>query len=241
MVLLMIHSLISTSWRQARNVDNHTALLHIKACNSFCQSSADNTQRMLEFVLATIQQQLETVPNILDSFVEHGAASAYAFGAKRGGLDWLGDHRASLYAQAMGARANDDTLLAVFLQVPGLGMVKAGFACQLFAGRVGCLDTHNIAIYGLKSSALRFSKKALPDTQAKHRARYIELCNKLGGAVALWARWCDYKATLKPSNWSDAGTSVSLLHIECLQDNYKHNVRAFMTADGQAEFEREAA
>lgn len=194
---------------------------HIRDCNALAQSGPDGCRRMVSFVLATIQQQLETVPDILRSFDTEGYGSRFAFGAKAAGLNWLDSHGAQLYADAMAAKHDDVELLLVFLRVPGLGLVKAGFAAQLFACRVGCLDVHNIRMYGINPAVLRVSKKAKPETLRKHAERYVQLCYKLGGPVELWAAWCEYKASLAPKNWAD-GADVSLLHVECLARAYRY-------------------
>ncbi len=202
----------------------YQAVSHIKECNVYCQQSADNTERMLQFVLGTIQQQLETVPAILESFAIDGSNSKYAFGSKRHGLDYIATHKVALFELATKHKTSAENLLAVFLQVPGLGLVKAGFACQMFAGLVGCLDTHNITLYGVPLSSLRYNKKAHVKTQTKKIANYVALCESLGGCAWLWSRWCDYKASLIPHNWIDGGFSVSMLHIEALRNDYQHNL-----------------
>jgi hypothetical protein len=187
----------------------------ILACNQYVQACADNLRRALFFVLATIQQQLETVPVIVSDFDSLGAASRFAFGSKAKGIDYINANIATLYADAMAAKSDPVELLNVFLRVPGLGLVKGGFAAQIFANSVGCIDTHNITLYGIPLSALRYDNKLLDKTKAAKRARYVGLCDGLGGSASLWSRWCDYLAELRPNNWID-GAEVSRFHVEVI-------------------------
>lgn len=206
---------------------------HIRECNDMCQGGPEATARMLRFVLATIQQQLETVPGIMADFEELGEESRFAFGTKSAGLRYVREHAEELYFDALGAMDDDIELMRVFLRVPGLGLVKAGFACQLFAGRVGCLDVHNIKLYGLSRNDLRIAKGAKRETTILRRiTRYVELCRELGGAVKLWAAWCDYKAQVSPAgNWPDMGASVSLMHVEACRGEFYDTLPAFMVFD----------
>ena len=188
---------------------------HIAQCNQYSQSGPYELARTVAFVLATIQQRLETVPRILSDFESHGAESRHAFGSKAAGLRYIRNNQAELYAHAMLRKDQPHKLLRAFLQVPGLGMVKAGFACQLFAGTVGCIDSHNIKLYGVPLSALRYTSKLLPDTQRKKQRQYVELCDGLGGSEFLWRNWCEHVARLRPDNWDD-GLAVSRFHVDTL-------------------------
>lgn len=212
---------------------------HIQECNDICQSGPEGTARMLRFVLATIQQQLETVPSIMASFADYGDKSEFAFGSKRKGLKYLKANEESLYWDAMCSADDDEELMRVFLRIPGIGLVKAGFACQLFAGTVGCLDVHNIRMYGLKPSEFNVSKALKEKSMAKHIKRYCKLCMQLGGPVDLWGKWCEYKAHLRPVNWPEGGESVSVLHIEACNGRWWHTLPQFMLFDEQPTFKQE--
>lgn len=211
---------------------------HIRECNDVCQGSAEATTRMLRFVIATIQQQLETVPDILLDFEEFGPESRFAFGQKADGLAYIHEHGERIYFEALAAMDDDVELMHVFLQVPSLGLVKAGFACQLFAGRVGCLDVHNIRLYGLSRKDLRINKQAKLAATIERRVRaYCELCRKLGGPVSLWAAWCDYKANVAPAgNWPHMGASVSLMHVEACAGEFYDTLPAFMDYEDAPRF-----
>jgi hypothetical protein len=181
-------------------------------CNEYAQASPENLHRCAVFVLATIQQQLELTPIAVADMLEQGVASRFAWGAKKRGLMYLDANIEQMYRDAIRFRNRPADLLEVFLRVPGFALVKAGFLCQIFAGSVGCIDVHNVKIYGVPLAATRYAP-AKPDTLTRKRERYVELCLGLGGAHALWSRWCDYVANLRPNNWID-GAEVSRFHFE---------------------------
>lgn len=189
---------------------------HIKECNDFAQANAANLKRSCLFVLATIQQQLETVPVALTDIAQLAEGSRFAWGPKLKGVTWLESETrlGLLFDEATSCIDSPAELLEVFLQVPGFALVKAGFACQIFAGSVGCIDTHNVQMYGIKRGDTRYDP-AKPDTMKRKRERYVSMCDGLGGAHALWSRWCDHVARLRPFNWTD-GAEVSQFHVDVI-------------------------
>ena len=189
---------------------------HIKECNTFAQESPENLKRACLFVLATIQQQLETVPVALTDIVEIAEVSRFVWGPKLAGVTWLQSETRTqlLFEEAHSCIDSPVELLDVFLQVPGFALVKAGFMCQIFAGTVGCIDTHNVRLYGISRGDTRY-EPAKPDTLLRKRERYVALCDGLGGAHALWSRWCDHVAKLRPFNWTD-GAEVSQFHVDVI-------------------------
>lgn len=187
----------------------------IADCNAHAQASPDNFLRAAFFVLATIQQQLETVPVAVSSIIDSGIASRFAWGNKKRGIAYLHANFETLHADAIKVKNNPCELMAVFLRVPGLGLVKAGFLCQIFSGLVGCIDSHNIKLYDIPLSVLRLTKKEKPETQARKIQKYVALCDGLGGAVLLWSAWCDFVANLRPKNWANGG-EVSRFHFDVI-------------------------
>ncbi len=187
----------------------------VKTCNQFTQASADNLKRSALFVLATIQQALETVPVAVTDFEELGTASRFAWGFKARGLDYLDANYQDIYRDAMAALDDPVALLQIFLRVPGFGIIKAGFLCQILAGTVGCIDRHNIKLYGVPLSALRMNYGCSDKFRLAKLERYVALCDGIGGSFLLWSRWCDYVAALRPYNWSD-GAEVSRFHVDVI-------------------------
>lgn len=186
----------------------------IVLCNAYSQESAENFKRAALFVLATVQQQLETVPVALTDICELGMGSRFAWGNKGQGVEFIESNYTSLFESATRCD-NSVELMTEFLRIPGMALVKAGFLCQIFAGSVGCIDTHNIKLYNIPVSALRYRYESSAECNAAKVRRYVELCSGLGGAHALWSRWCDYVADLRPFNWTD-GAEVSRFHVDVI-------------------------
>lgn len=138
---------------------------------------------------------------------------------KRLGCEWLDDHGADLWTRnrevwRKNPRSTRLEAMLTLMSVPGLGMVKAGFAVQMLLGEVGCLDTHNLARLGLNPSVCNPGGKG---TRARidRAIAYISLCDKLGGAQSLWDAWCVYVAVREPQTWQGA-SDVSRWHVTCI-------------------------
>lgn len=189
----------------------------VKACNQFAQASPENFKRAALFVLATVQQQLETVPVALTDICKLGNGSRFAWGAKSKGVAYIEENYRHLYSIARHAADIESPrdLMQTFLQIPGLALVKAGFLCQIFAGSVGCIDTHNIKLYNIPLAHLRYRYELSETQRTNCVVRYVKLCEGLGGAHVLWSRWCDYVAKLRPYNWLD-GAEVSRFHLDVI-------------------------
>lgn len=179
-------------------------------------ASPDGLANLITFVLLTIQQPFSGVARQFDDVKVTGDRSPYLFGAKRAGYRYAHKHKHVLHAAIVKAVEVGDTVGAidVLTNVPGLGLVKAGFAAQCVGLGVGCIDTHNLVRFGLKESAMRLSKKLSAKTKAKKIAAYIALCAELGGPEYLWNSWCDYVGGLYDK--LPSGELVSRFHWQAL-------------------------
>ena len=181
--------------------------------NEHCQQSADNNADMVMMVVLSIQQPWHAVGVQIRDYKALGAESRFVWGNKRKTFDWLQDNKEALYRDAMDSKT-DSELMQAFLQVPGLGLAKAGFCCQLFAGRVGCIDVHNLRRLNIAPSVLTMDKKTKPETQRKKIDAYISAC-KSRRTSWLWDSWCKLIAKKDPKRWVD-GDHVSAVHYDYL-------------------------
>lgn len=181
--------------------------------NEHCQQSADNNADMVMMVVLSIQQPWHAVGVQMRDYKALGADSRFVWGNKRKTFDWLQEHKEALYRDAMDSKT-DSELMQAFLQVPGLGLAKAGFCCQLFAGRVGCIDVHNLRRLNIAPSVLTMDKKTKPETQRKKIDAYISAC-KSRRTSWLWDSWCKLIAKKDPKRWVD-GEHVSAVHYDYL-------------------------
>lgn len=132
--------------------------------------------------------------------------------AKRDALRYYWDNRHEIFEIVQGTD-NMHALMAYLVSLPGLGIPKAGFVCQLLKGAVGCMDSHNLRLYGLDAKAFR-SDGASASSLKERIATYIALCESIGTDV-LWDRWCQHVADLRPKSWSSAN-DVSRFHADCI-------------------------
>ena len=97
-------------------------------------------------------------------------------------------------------------LMSRYTRIPGLGLIKAGFVCQLIHGQIGCIDVHNARLYGVKTPS-RYTPKGIRD--------YIAVCHAIGSSEFLWNTWCEHLAT--NSKHFDTADQVSKFHISTIK------------------------
>jgi len=193
---------------------------HNPLINQYAQKSAEHTKNMVMMVVLSIQQPWWKVGDQMQDYKQLGSESRFVWGNKANTLAWLDINADSLYADAMDALAHckgrelDIRLMQIFIRVDGLGLAKAGFCCQLFAGRVGCIDIHNLRRLDIPESALKFSKKLKPESQRKKIETYVDACRKRRCSW-LWNSWCGLIAKKQPKHWID-GDHVSQVHYDFL-------------------------
>src|ERR1043166_838292 len=179
-------------------------------------SGPEGLFRVGVFVQATINRHFEVVPMICESMLREGSASRFCNPNQRKALDALWERRVALYSGVYHEEHDDDnTLLALWVNVPGFGVIKGAFVLQLIwaSWGLGCLDRHHLRLAGLderKFSSTPTSLKA----RALRIAAYVAVCQKLGGAQVLWDKWCEHIAALRPGSFDNA-EHVSRLHVDC--------------------------
>ena len=193
-------------------------------CQQYSQQSPDNMADMVLMVALSIQQNWLSVGGQMIDVRKYGMHSKFLWGNKIKTYEYLRDNSSQLYADAMAVINSDRSdrdkarsLMEVFLRVTGLGIPKAGFVCQLMAGLVGCMDVHNIRMYGLdiKSLSLAKNPKTSKGIDANNRkvVAYIDMCHDIG-TEKMWNDWCNFLAT-KSKKWRD-GSHVSAVHYSYL-------------------------
>ena len=183
--------------------------IHAKQVQQYAQKSASNMADVALMTVLSIRQPWMLVGKQLQD-VRTNKALAKAL--------WGGKKNTYLYLQANKTEASKAiSLMKLFLKVDGLGIAKAGFMCQLTAGLVGCMDSHNIKMYNLNAKDFEISKnpKTLKgiETNLKKIRNYIQICNEYG-TDNLWNSWCSLIAT-KSTKWRDAN-HVSEVHYTYL-------------------------
>ena len=194
---------------------------HAKAIQDYAKQSSNNLVDVITMVVLSIQQPWLSVGDQMADVKQNGLDSKFLWGNKRKAYTYITKRKDFIHNQYLAVinsnKSDDDkaySLMNIFLRVEGLGMVKAGFVCQLSAGLVGCIDLHNIRLYGIDEKVLKLPKslktKKLRDDRIN---KYISICHNIG-TENLWDTWCDYLSTKSPK-WSD-GFEVSKVHYDYL-------------------------
>ena len=178
-----------------------------KAIGEFAKSSPEAIHEVVKFVLVSIRRRFDLVRPIMA-----GECDVKFMDITTKGIEHSWRNRQVIF-DTIHSDAPDAAKLAFLTTVPGLGIAKAGFVLQLCLGTVGCMDTHNLKMYGLspKAFATPPSQKALVE---KCKA-YIAVCDAAGGSEALWDTWCEFIAAKYPSIWTDAD-HVSRDHVDSI-------------------------
>lgn len=185
---------------------------------------------VIEFTLCSIQAGLSTIKLQRAGIKRDGLDSVYLWGKKASGLAYALDNQASLWAKLMSCRerglgdasAIADAIL-LLMRVPNLGMVKAAFVAQMFGFDVACLDSHNLARFGINPNRVKVGAKLNADTKRMKVLDYIQLCNDLSGALHgetcaewWWNSWCDYVAGNRSNKLLDTADAVSKYHYDAV-------------------------
>jgi len=186
---------------------------HNPQINEWCQRSADNTADMVCMVVLSIQQRWDSVGKQLESVRAEGADSRFLWGNKAKTYAFLQAHKQSLFDELYLSESPEE-VMETFLQVPGLGLPKAGFATQLYNGGVGCIDSHNLKRLNIPETVLKISMSASDTTIQRRIQAYVDACAKRRSEW-LWNTWCNLIAKQYPNKWADAH-AVSQAHVTYL-------------------------
>ena len=195
--------------------------VHAKAIQDYAKESSDNLADVITMVVLSIQQPWSAVGKQMADVKLNGRNSKFLWGNKGRTYDYITRRKGFIFNQFLAVINSNKSdaekaysLMNIFLRIDGLGMVKAGFVCQLTAGLVGCIDLHNIRLYGIDEKVLKLPKslksKNIRDEKIN---KYISICHNIG-TENLWDTWCNFLAT-KNSVWSN-GFEVSKVHYDYL-------------------------
>ena len=193
-------------------------------CQKYSQRSAKNMAEVILMASLSIKQPWGSIGKQLADVRLNKVESKALWHWKKDTYRYLESNKYKMYAQMMAVINSKKTdkekaisLMNIFLKVNGLGMAKAGFVCQLTAGLVGCMDSHNIKKYNvdIKTMSLNQNPKTNKGLEANARKviTYIDMCHDYG-TDNMWNSWCSYIATTS-KKWQDAN-HVSEVHYTYL-------------------------
>lgn len=202
--------------------------MYQRDCNKIAQhamASPAGLYDVIEFTLCTINMPLSRVIQQRVSIKAEGIHSKWVSGTKAQGIEYAKSNIFHLYetitsiAQRYGKDTIDGAQEAVdlFVSIPSIGMVKAGFIAQMCGFEVACLDRHNIRMLGLSETALLLNKKVKPELRRHKIRNYVKLCRRKG-AEYWWDTWCNYVADKGGMNKSlPTGDAVSKYHVDAIK------------------------
>lgn len=195
---------------------------HQPIISAWARQSPENLARVMQFVIVTARNPFHRVPADLQACDRPEEARSVLFGWKYDAFmsAWLGrdKHFAALErvtAPGYGPRYALAQQLEYLCLQPGFGPVKAGFVTQLVYGTGGCMDTHNMKLYGINPHAFDGIKNKGPKGRRKTIQHYISVLGRAGSAGVLWDKWCEHMAAIYPQHYRHAD-HVSALHCTAL-------------------------
>jgi hypothetical protein len=198
--------------------------IHAVNCQQYAQRSPDNLADIILMAVLSIRQPWLNIGEQLRDVRTNKQEAKSLWGGKKKTYKYVMANKHKMFAQMQAVinstkpdEAKAISLMNIFLRVDGLGIPKAGFVCQLAAGLVGCMDSHNIKMYGIDPATLSLTKKPKTKkgiaTNDKKVLDYVTLCHDYG-TENLWNSWCNFLATKSPK-WQD-GNHVSEVHYSYL-------------------------
>ncbi len=196
---------------------------HNPMVRTYAQQNAKHLEQVIAFVFASIRVQTSRLPRMMKEFRRRGVKSSWIWGNKRTGIDYVRKHRQDLFdrmtsiIRARKASCAHD-LMMLFLEVPGLGLPKAGFVVQLVSGKSGCMDVHNFRKYLPDVDASKGTPNLFQTsgnslkTKSIKASAYLELIESNGGSKKMWNNWCTHVSMLYPHHFKTPD-DVSALHM----------------------------
>lgn len=161
---------------------------HVSIINAGMRADVDTFERGVTFAFLSIRTQFVRITQQMADLQTMGVNSRVLWGFKRGAYDYLRLNKWRLWETVSGLK---DTAAAVgeLAQIPGMGIVKSAFVCQMMGHDVGCLDTRNIQRLGLDAREWRTDGVKTGPAFKRKVDRYVDFTG--GQAETLWNDWCE--------------------------------------------------
>lgn len=191
---------------------------HATAIGHAMREDVEIFKRGCVFVILTIRQRIDRVGEQMEEVDQKRTSAECLFGWKRAAYSHIQLHGRSLWEHLHWYREQgDDGRAAIrkLVEVPGLGIVKAAFAAQLFGFDVACIDSRNAEREGRRRDAFRYTKGVITERRfEKMLARYLSVTR--GRAEEYWDAWCEYVA----ADYGRTADDISGMHLAILPDDY---------------------
>ena len=139
-----------------------------------CESDPKCTREAMSFVSRSIRNHFSRLSKITDEERSLGIqAPSLKQKIKRDAFEYIHANYKQLHKEIFDPDLSLAEKILSVSSIPGIGIVKAGFVLQLCIGKVGCLDTHNLRMFGFSDSAFKFSKTTTRNTALAKARLYI--------------------------------------------------------------------
>lgn len=187
---------------------------HVPQIARYALTSPVNLGNVVTFALLSIRQPFYSLTTAVKDVRRNGRNSAYLWGWKQGGYDFVqGPRWAGIFDRLQATVATRAVVPAVDIlanEVPGLGIVKGSFVAQMLGLDTACFDTRNMQELGISPRSFREIKPGTKEaTRHKRIAAYVQFAQETGGAEHWWDHWC---TGIAPGIGMTAD-AVSALHV----------------------------
>lgn len=184
---------------------------HVPILTQYGQTS-DGFADIVVFAICTQNQRFYNVAGMLKTLHVDGVAACRKLTLRQKDAIVYAYRHAGDLQQTLPACTVD--AMRVLVELPGIGIVKAGFILQMLGYPIGCLDVHNLRLAGLAPKV--FARIPASAEGLTHKIHvYRDVCHTLGGAERLWDDWCTL-ISLKYPRWFPTAEHVSSYHVACI-------------------------
>jgi hypothetical protein len=185
-------------------------------------ANASGLYDVVEFVIGTINMPLSRVHTQRESIAVDGFNSKWLSQMKVNGLAYAQSNAQRLHGETMRILDKHDIhsldaahkVTLNFVDIPGIGMVKAAFIAQMLGLNAACLDRHNVRAMGVSEDAFKLDKTAKPDVISRKVRDYLKVCRRKGSEY-WWNTWCEFVANRGGMNKSlPTADDVSKYHSD---------------------------
>lgn len=187
----------------------------VPSIKEFAEASPEGLASVITFALLSARTRFERLQHDVASVRKHGIDSPALWGWKRDGYLFVQANKADLHSVEP-SRLSVMAAMDLFVStVPGLGLIKAGFVCQMLGQEVACLDARNREQLGVDTRFFDMHNKGLSSrTRQRRISEYLAFSTYTGGAQYWWDDWCNRMG----DRLGTTGDDISRQHVKLVRD-----------------------
>ena len=190
--------------------------VHAKAISALSKADPKYTLATLTFVNSTVRTAISRAMSDMAETKKKGAKAVCLNNtAKNNAYRYIRKNYKYLHHVIHCDYMTTAEKMVALMDIPNIGLAKAGFILQMCIGKVGCIDCHNQNMFGIDKKDLTVPKRAKLAEKLRKSHDYINMCEKLGGTEYLWNNWCKFIAGKYPNKFDNAH-AVSKVHVDAV-------------------------